>query len=225
MVRYEYGNKDATHVLVQMVGEHELSGLKNEIDLIRQEAGNDFSFIAFLVKDWNRELSPWTAAPVFGKEGFGDGAGDTLASILSELNDNGKKYYLGGYSLAGLFALWSGYQTDVFSGIAAASPSIWFPGFIDYMQKETFHPDMVYLSLGDREEKTKNAVMSKVGDGIRQAYKHFQGAGIKTVLEWNEGNHFKDADVRTAKAFAWLLKAIRYSGSGLGRFISGHICQ
>lgn len=206
MVQYEYGNKDATHVLVQMVGVHELSGLENEIALIRKEAGDDFSFVAFLANDWNRDLSPWTAAPVFGKEGFGDGAADTLASILTELKENGKKYYLGGYSLAGLFALWSGYQTDAFSGIAAASPSIWFPGFIDYMRKENFRPELVYLSLGDREEKTKNAVMSKVGDGIRFAYEHFQNCGKKTVLEWNEGNHFKDADVRTAKAFAWLLK-------------------
>ena len=108
--------------------------------------------------------------------------------------------------MAGLFALWSGYQTDVFSGIAAASPSIWFPGFVDFIQKESFQADTVYLSLGDREEKTKNAVMSKVGDNIRWAYEHFQNIGINTVLEWNEGNHFKDADIRTAKAFAWLLQ-------------------
>ena len=25
------------------------------------------------------------------------------------------------------------------------------------------------------------------------------------ILEWNEGNHFKDPDIRTAKGFAWLL--------------------
>ena len=51
------------------------------------------------------------------------------------------------------------------------------------MQKENFRPELVYLSLGDREEKTKNAVMSKVGDGIRFAYEHFQNSGKKTVLE------------------------------------------
>ena len=28
---------------------------------------------------------------------------------------------------------------------------------------------------------------------------------INTILEFNEGNHFKDADIRTAKAFVWLL--------------------
>ena len=206
MIRYEYGNPESSNVLVQMVGEHEVAGLEKEIALIRQEAGDDFSFIGFPVKDWNKELSPWTAAPVFGKDGFGDGAKDTLAAVLSELKKDDRKYFLGGYSLAGLFALWSGYQTDVFSGIAAASPSIWFPGFVDFMQKESFQADTVYLSLGDREEKTKNAVMAKVGDNIRWAYEHFHNIGVKTVLEWNEGNHFKDADIRTAKAFAWLLQ-------------------
>ncbi len=25
------------------------------------------------------------------------------------------------------------------------------------------------------------------------------------MLEWNEGNHFRDADIRTARAFSWLL--------------------
>ncbi|MBP3257058.1 MAG: hypothetical protein IJ753_00100 [Bacteroidales bacterium] len=27
--------------------------------------------------------------------------------------------------------------------------------------------------------------------------------GIETTIEWNPGNHFKDADIRTAKAFLW----------------------
>ena len=29
--------------------------------------------------------------------------------------------------------------------------------------------------------------------------------GIPCILEWNPGNHFRDADIRTAKAFAWVL--------------------
>ena len=205
MVRYEYGNKDATNVLVQMVGAHELSGLENEIALIRKEAGDNFSFVAFLVNEWNRELSPWTAAPVFGKEKFGDGAADTLASILTELKETGKKYYLGGYSLAGLFALWSGYQTDVFSGVAAASPSIWFPGFIDYLKAHEMKASRVYLSLGNREERTRNPVMASVGDRIRETAGLLQASGVQTVLEWNPGNHFVDSDRRMAKAFAWAM--------------------
>ena len=28
---------------------------------------------------------------------------------------------------------------------------------------------------------------------------------IKLVLEWNQGNHFKEAGERTAKAFSWVI--------------------
>ena len=62
MKRYEYGNPDSTNVLVQMTGDHELSGMEKEIACIRKSAGDDFFLRAFQVDDWNRELSPWQAA-------------------------------------------------------------------------------------------------------------------------------------------------------------------
>ena len=48
------------------------------------------------------------------------------------------------------------YQTDAFAGVAAASPSIWFPDFLKYMKEHDIRTESVYLSLGDREEKTRN---------------------------------------------------------------------
>ena len=63
----------------------------------------------------------------------------------------------------------------------------------------------VYLSLGDKEEKARNPVMATVGERIREAYQWFHNQGVNCVLAWNEGNHFRDADIRTAKAFTWLL--------------------
>ena len=113
--------------------------------------------------------------------------------------------FIGGYSLAGLFALWAGYQTDRFDGIAAASPSVWFPYFTVYMQDNRIHADKIYLSLGDREEKTRNPVMSQVGNAIRKAHDLLTDSGADCVLEWNKGSHFKDPDLRTARAFAWLM--------------------
>ena len=38
-----------------------------------------------------------------------------------------------------------------------------------------------------------------------KAYTCLTDSGKECVLEWNEGNHFKDPDLRTAKAFAWLM--------------------
>lgn len=100
-----------------------------------KKAGDNFYLIALKSDDCNRDLSPWNAPAVFGNDAFGDGAGETLSGVLAELNNPGKKYYFGGYSLAGLFALWAAYQTDVFSDVAAASPSMWFPGFTGYMEE------------------------------------------------------------------------------------------
>ncbi len=82
---------------------------------------------------------------------------------------------------------------------------MWFPGFIDYMKTHEIKCSGVYLSLGDKEEKIKNPVMKKVGDCIKEAHSYLEGRGINCTLEWNQGNHFKDTEIRTAKAFAWAL--------------------
>ena len=121
------------------------------------------------------------------------------------IEEKNRKYYIGGYSLAGLFALWAACQTDIFSGVAAASPSVWFPGFIDYMKTYKIKSQNVYLSLGDREEKTRNPVMAQIGNCIKEEYRCLLENGINCILEWNKGNHFKEADIRTAKAFAWVM--------------------
>ena len=205
VIIYEYGNPDADNVLIQLTGDHELSGLENEVEEIRKRTSIDFRFIAAKVDDWNYELSPWKAPAVFGNEDFGDGAARTLEQILTLCTDKSKAYYIGGYSLAGLFSLWAAYQTDIFSGVAAASPSVWFPGFIAYMKEHEINSETVYLSLGDREEKTRNPVMSQVGNCIQKGYDWLTKCGINCTLEWNQGNHFREPDIRTAKAFAWVL--------------------
>ena len=206
MERFEYGSPDARAVLIQPVDEHDLAFIESEVSLIREKAPADFRLVAIKVGDWNRDLSPWEAPAVFGREDFGDGAADTLAEILNLCGDRTRNYYLGGYSLAGLFALWAAGQTDAFSGIAAASPSMWFPGFMEYLAAHPPRSPRVYLSLGDREEKTRNPVMAAVGNRIRTAEALLQAQGIDCILEWNEGNHFRDADRRTAKAFSWVLR-------------------
>ena len=201
-----YGNPSASIVLIQMVDDHDLGGIESEAAEIKKLTDADFHLIAVRVQNRNRDMSPWPAPAVFGKEGFGNGAADTLDEVLKICTDQEKTYFIGGYSLAGLFALWAAYQTDVFKGVAAASPSVWFPGFADYMRENIIHAKSVYLSLGDKEEKARNPVMAAVGDRIREAYGLLREQGINATLEWNQGNHFKDADIRTAKAFAWVIK-------------------
>ena len=205
MITVKYGNTDANRVLVQMVDDHDQKGLETEVEEIRNLTDKEFCLIAMRIPNWNIDLSPWKAPAVFGKADFGNGAADTLAEALKICVDREKTYIIGGYSLAGLFALWAVYQTDIFRAAAAASPSVWFPGFVDYMRENRIHSDTVYLSLGDREEKNGNPIMAAVGEKIRQAHELLKDQGINTTLEWNQGNHFRDTDIRMAKAFAWAM--------------------
>lgn len=209
MLRYEYGNTDSKNVLIQMIGEHDISEIPEEMETIRELAGDDFCLTALRVNSWNDDLSPWRAPAVFGSEDFGGGAEKTLAEVLKITADAGKHYYIGGYSLAGLFALWAVCRTDVFEGAASASPSVWFPGFLEYLRENATRTDRIYLSLGDREEKTRNPVMQTVGRCIRESRGLLEERGTDCILEWNKGNHFKEPGRRTGRAFAWLLSRHR----------------
>ena len=82
--------------------------------------------------------------------------------------------------MAALFSLWSAYKSNTFLGIAAASPSVWFSGWEEFMNNNTPLSNTIYLSLGDTEEKTKNKVMCAVG--------------------------VSDSGIRVAKAFAWCIE-------------------
>ena len=55
-----------------MVDSHSIKMLDSEMDQIRKLSGkDDFRLIECQVEDWNRDLSPWEAPPVLGKEEFG----------------------------------------------------------------------------------------------------------------------------------------------------------
>ena len=209
-----YGEAHAEYLLLQMTGEHELQSMDHEVTVIAQSA-HHFLFAAIPVKSWNDELSPWEAPAVWGKESFGGKAGDTLRFLTEQviptleqrfhLPEN-VKIILGGYSLAGLFALWVSTQTDLFYGVAAASPSVWFPEWMDFERQCPIQAQRIYLSLGDKEEHTKNTVMAVVGDNIRTLHSQLIARGADCTLEWNSGGHFKDANLRTVKAFQWAME-------------------
>lgn len=144
------GNPSADTVLIQPAGDHEIGLLEKEAASIKELTGRDFCLTAVKVDDRNAELSPWEAPAVFGKEGFAGKAAHTLSEVQKLCQDRSRSYYIGGYSLAGLFALWAVCRTDLFRGAAAASPSVWFPGFTDFVKTHEIKSRIVYLSLGDK---------------------------------------------------------------------------
>lgn len=206
-----FGKCDSHTVLIQPVGSHDFPFITDEINYIKLTlAMDDFLFVAVQVDDWNHDLSPWQAPPIWGNDSFGEGAAETLVFIEREVVEPlnaivARDFYIGGYSLAGLFALWAAYNTKSFSGVAAVSPSVWFPGFVDFSRENELKAGKVYLSLGDKEEKTRNQVMATVGTAICAIHAYLSDSGVPTVLEWNKGNHFNEPELRMAKGFEWIL--------------------
>ncbi len=186
-------------------------------ETIRSLTDIPFCLAAVRTGSWNDSLSPWKAPAVFGDEPFRGGADahlewltGTLDSVKEEKGIVPSRTVIAGYSLAGLFALYSLYRTDVFDAAVCASGSLWFPGFVDMMENTEMvrRPECVYLSLGDRESKTRNPVMSTVGSCTERASDILASKGVDTVFELNPGNHFRDTALRTAKGIAWVLERV-----------------
>lgn len=191
-------------VLLHVTG----AGDGDPLSALRSRAEAGFVYAALEVGDWDRDLSPWPAPPAFGKVPFGGQARATLDQLLSDALprfDPALPRVLGGYSLAGLFALWAHYETDAFAAVAAASPSVWYPGWDAYADAHVPR-GAAYLSLGRQEPRTRNRQMAAVGDAIRRQADRFRS--IPSILEWNEGNHFAEPDVRMAKGFCWTLENV-----------------
>ena len=205
-------DEDPRALIVQPVDDHDLQSLTQEIDCIKALTDVPFTLAALKIHNRNNDLTPWPAPSVFRNKPFGNGASTTLdlitAHLLPGLRGGACVTMLGGYSLAGLFALWAGYTVDCFDGIAAASPSLWYQDWDDFADKATMLARRVYLSLGRDEEKARNRTIATVGDAVRRQHSRLLAHGVDTVLEWNDGNHFQDPAGRTARAFASLLNRL-----------------
>lgn len=141
---------------------------------------------------------------------FTGGADDYLSLLIqrivpaAEKKINGSPVWRGiaGYSLGGLFAVYSLYKTDLFSRAASVSGSLWFPGMKEFVfnNKLKAKPDFLYFSLGSKESKTKNQYLKTVEQATRDIEEFYRFCGIKTVFELNTGNHFQNSAQRTARS-------------------------
>ena len=166
--------------------------------------------------DWNHDMAPWDNPAAFKKgEPFTGGADDYLRLLVEEIIPRAEKELAGppawrgiaGYSLAGLFALYAIYQSDVFSRVGSMSGSLWFPGFKEYIftHEPKRRPDCIYFSLGDKESKTRNPVLKTVQENTEEIRAFYQSKGIDTEFQMNPGNHFVQGIERTAAGIQWLL--------------------
>ena len=180
-----------------------------------------FILVAISNLDWNNEMTPWLAKKINKNgEDFLGKADEYMQILLKAIIPEIKKYIeenlkvkiknytIAGYSLAGLFAIYASYKTNIFSRIVSASGSLWFPKFINFVKenKISSNVEKIYFSLGNKESKVKNNVLQTVGENTKEIERIYKSQGLKTIYEENEGNHFKDATLRMAKGIKWILE-------------------
>lgn len=193
------------------------SGEGEQIWQAAQAAGfPPFTLVAVSDLDWNHDMAPWDSPPVFkNTPPCTGGANDYLQLFTTEIIPLAEKELpeipkwrgIAGYSLAGLFAVYAIYQTDLFSRVGSMSGSLWFPGIKDYIfsHEPKHRPDCLYFSLGDRESKTRNPLLQSVQQNTKEIRAFYQSQGIDTVFQLNPGNHYNQATERTAAGIGWLL--------------------
>ena len=165
--------------------------------------------------DWDREMSPWKIKPIFKDDNYAGEASKYLLEltdiiipkIVDKLNIKPSYYILSGYSLSALFAIYSLYKTNKFTRIVAASPSLWYPSFTEYMKENNLYiPDKIYLSLGDKEKDSHNEILKTIYDKMIETYNYLKSKNIDVVFTLNSGGHFNDVDKRVAKGIKNILE-------------------
>ena len=160
-------------LLIQPLGKHERERIDDEVRMICEATSIPFVLCAFTVDNWEAELTPWDEPLVSRRGPVSACAEDTLSYVCEKLVPLLIQRYghlpiiLGGYSLAGLFSLWAGYERNCFDAVAGVSPSVWIRGWKEYMTTHLIRTKAVYLSLGDREEHARNQTFAQVGNHIR----------------------------------------------------------
>lgn len=170
----------------------------------------DFSLAEISGLNWGDDMSPWAYPP------YGGRADDYLRLLTEEIIPKVKAalgaeprcMLLAGYSLAGLFALYAATKCGLFEAVASCSGSLWYPDFRAYITAcdAAKLPKTVWLSLGDREARTRHPLLQTVEDNTRAIAAVLSERGVRTVFELNKGNHFHQATLRTAKGVKWLLE-------------------
>ena len=161
-------------------------------------------------------MSPWYMPSIYSKEkSFSGGADEYLRLLIDEILPKAREMIEGepgftgiaGYSLAGLFAVYAMYKTDVFDRVASMSGSLWFYDFMEYCKRNNCRklPDKIYFSLGDKEANTRNPILKTVDDNTRELSEYFKKLGSEVIFELNNGNHFTDTVPRSAKGIKAIL--------------------
>ena len=182
--------------------------------VLRNDYCPDFTLVAISGLEWDHDMAPWDIPAISKNDTPCTGGDDDYLRFLSseiipkvERGISVSWRGITGYSLAGLFAVYALYQTELFERVATMSGSMWFPDFKEYIFSHEMkrQPECIYFSLGDRECKTKNPYLKTVQEDTEAIHSFYQQKGIDTKYQINPGNHFQNGIQRTASGISWIL--------------------
>lgn len=181
----------------------------------RQLPDAEYTVVAVEVDDWFRQFSPWPSKQLDGKfVGEAEKTWQWMEEyVLPECGVDAagkmpdRKIYIMGYSLAGVFALWTLMEKPVLSGAISCSGSLWYPDFMEKIQNDChkLHGKTIYLSVGGKEANTKDPLMANVITCTKETYGLLKDQN-DVKYELNSGGHFADAGKRLAKGLRWMLE-------------------
>lgn len=170
---------------------------------------------------WNDDMTPWECPGLFaGDAPFAGHAERELAVLEREIIPRVEGALLAptgpaaqtrppriiaGYSLAGLFALWAPFRSPLFSRVASASGSLWYPDFARLARTAEMArlPECAFISLGKKEAKTPSRLLRNVAQATDEVVDALRERGVPTRFTLNPGNHFAEPALRMAHAIAW----------------------
>ena len=181
------------------------------LDRIAEQASTNIVVISGC--EWEDDLTPWKAPGI--KDGmFGGKAqyflemlkGDLFFNMESSLRIQKPKRHLIGVSLSGLFAVWSTGCMSLFESVVSVSGSLWYDGFMEWMNaREEFMCWKYYFSLGEKEKEGKNKRLASVEEATLETIDILKSADKDVFFEYNEGNHFGPLIERIEKAISYLI--------------------
>ena len=163
--------------------------------------------------NWNDDMTPWPAKGVFKKaKPFGGHAAVFLDKLTNEIIPEEEKSLgvedaeraIMGVSLSGLFAVWAGFNTNTFSNIISISGSLWYDGFVEWMNGQMPPPQLkkVCMLLGEKEKNAKDKRMTTVEERTLAAVEILRSKSQAAVtFELVEGTHFSPILPRLDRAF------------------------
>ncbi len=191
-------------------------GIKEDLSDGLKRLSEKYCVSIVVIEDvnWNDDLTPWPAEGVFKKaKPFGGRAVSFLEKLTNEIIPEAEKNLgveedaertIMGVSLSGLFAIWASFNTNAFTNIISISGSLWYDGFVEWMNERMPSPrlEKVCLLLGEKEKDAKEKRMATVEERTHAAANILKSKSQAAVIfELVEGTHFSPMLPRLGRAF------------------------